>query len=648
MPCFGRSTPTFLWLLSVLTWAPIQAQDLNETLSNSLDSTPASTTSNRSVQNLTTGSIKTRVADLHYGTALYHFFQGAPLQALTELKLAEARGGIQGHGDNPAIMQAAISLSYGMADEAQYTFTRLLDQNRPEHVRNTAWYYLARLYYLREDWPQATQAANRIRSAIDDSLVAPVHMLRTDLAIRTGKLDDALVLIKDQRAYGRSLPFALFNVASALSRNKQYKTATTFYEDAVKALFKNQPITEEDLALADRIRTAAGYNHIFQKRYEDAVKQFEAVQLSSLDSDMALLGYGRASAKMSDYRSALKPWTELARRSIIAPAAQEALLSMPVAYEQLGAINEALTAYQHAEKVYVAEIARIHELLGYIKDNSLDSIAVLHEPENWFEARADLASAPKARQLAELFSLNRFQAQLHEFQDINELRALTTEWADRLNIYSDMLVEREVTRNSNRNQYLEKKRLIAIDNLASHTSDLREKVTRIRDDKNYLALQADDAASLQARVTLSEKRISELNKQGEDTSEHQEALRRYKGLLLWDAAENFSSALYATEQNVTSVEAEVAELREKDLRVQSIFSSSPEIQPYQQRIASMQTQLTESEAALDQLIAKSEQRILDHIADELRTQQIRLKAYLSHTRLAIARIYDSRSRGSEK
>jgi len=468
-------------------------------------------------------------------------------------------------------------------------------------------------------------------------------MLRTDLAIKTGELEDALILIEDHRSYGDLLPFALFNLGTALSRKQQHNDAAGFYRDAIKALYKNEPITENDLALADRIHTAAGYNHLFAKRYEDAVEQFESVQLSSLDADMALLGYGRASAEIADYQAALKPWSELAQRSIIAPAAQEALLSMPIAYEKLGAVNEALSAYQHAENLYLTEIDRLQTLQHYLDDNRLEAAAILREPNNWFETRPEVASAPKARQLAELFSSNRFQTQLHEFQDINDLHALTESWVKRLDLYSDMLIEREEKRNDDLNFYIKKQLFKEIDNVASYASGLREKVGRITKERDYLSLQTAERIELQERVDTSKKRLEQLQQAGENTGKYSDSLRRYSGLLLWDAAEDFASQLYTAEKKVSDIETQVLDLRQTDIRVQNIFAEAPDIYPYQQRIAALQVRLSENQAALNTLIGKSEQRILLRINEELSTQQRRLRAYLSQTRLAIARLYDTRS-----
>jgi hypothetical protein len=93
--------------------------------------------------------LKTQVADLRYGVALYHYYQHDHLSALAELMVADARDGIKGHGNNPELIAGGISLAYGMQNRAETIFTQILkDDSRPQSVRDAAWFYLGKLYYI--------------------------------------------------------------------------------------------------------------------------------------------------------------------------------------------------------------------------------------------------------------------------------------------------------------------------------------------------------------------------------------------------------------------------------------------------------------------------------------------------------------------
>ena len=587
-----------------------------------------------------------RVVDLQYGNALYHYFQNHELDALTELHLAQMRGGITGHGDNPELMKAGISLAYGMADVAEEIFIELLDQNHPETVRNAAWYYLARLHYLRGDWVLSEQAASKVTEKVEHHLAPSVQMIRTNLAIKTDRINDAELLLKDPRSYGEFLPYAYFNVATALSRTENHQAATPHYKNAVDAVYDLKPVTKDDLALIDKIRTAAGYNFLLAGSSTDAIGQFSQVQLTSIDSDTALLGYGRAAIEQSDYVSALKPWNELARRSLLSPAAKEALVSIPVAYERLGATGEALSAYEQAETTYVSEIERIEALLEFIEQGRFQATALLNEKQSRFETRAEAVSAPRAQQLAELFSLNQFQERAHEFQDLRELRSMIDLWTQRLDLYSDMLDERQLLRLRDQEaldtMHLESQ----IRELEQKSKRLQEKNSDIENQKDYLALTTGDTVNLKTRIEDSKSRIEKLRQSGEDTSSFEEPLEFYSGLMLWQAAEDFAVNIYDQKRTAMEVEDNLESLKKTHDRVTQIFASAPDIAPYKHRINELRSRLDSGSIAIDQLIEAAEQSLVDEIRDELNGQKKRLRVYLSQAKLSIARIYDADHQGA--
>ena len=96
---------------------------------------------------------KSEVADLRYGVALYNYYQQEYIPAITELMIADARDGIHGHSNNPELIAGGISLAFGMQKHAEELFSHLLeDNNRPQNVRDAAWFYLGKLQYARGDW----------------------------------------------------------------------------------------------------------------------------------------------------------------------------------------------------------------------------------------------------------------------------------------------------------------------------------------------------------------------------------------------------------------------------------------------------------------------------------------------------------------
>ena len=112
-----------------------------------------------------------RASDPAYGVALYEYYQGNAFEALTRLNVASAEGGIDGHGDHPALVEGGLMLSYGMTHEAGALFRELLDENAAvaPGTRNQAWFYLGKVFYLEQDSTAARDALERL----DDELLQP-------------------------------------------------------------------------------------------------------------------------------------------------------------------------------------------------------------------------------------------------------------------------------------------------------------------------------------------------------------------------------------------------------------------------------------------------------------------------------------------
>ena len=257
----------------------------------------------------------TTVADLRYGAALYEYYQGNFFQALSELMVAKERGGIQGHKDNPDLIEGGISLSFGMQRKAGDIFADLLAAdadgkfNRPLEVRNSAWFYLGKLQYLQGDWNGTEQSFQRIAGKFDEELFPELEALVINLAIRREQLQEAEETIDDARDVETWLPYLYYNLGNAYARNQDFARAIEFYRRIEELPISREPVQrEEQFILADRAFTAAGYCYILLGQYEEAIDEFIKVRLDSPFSSRALLGYGWAAAENEEFELALRPW----------------------------------------------------------------------------------------------------------------------------------------------------------------------------------------------------------------------------------------------------------------------------------------------------------------------------------------------------
>ena len=131
------------------------------------------------------------VKDLKYGAVLFEFYQQKYFETLVEYEYAAERGGIKHHGDYPELLKGGVSLSYGLDRQAKDIFSRLIDANSPLEVRNRAWYYLAKMLYMRGDIERSATTLGNISGAMPRDIDQEYRYLAALVNIRLGYFDQA-------------------------------------------------------------------------------------------------------------------------------------------------------------------------------------------------------------------------------------------------------------------------------------------------------------------------------------------------------------------------------------------------------------------------------------------------------------------------
>ncbi len=589
------------------------------------------------------------VADLRYGAALYEYYQGNYLDALTELMIAEQRGGIKGHGDNPKLIEGGISLSFGMEQKAGDIFSELLvaDENgefsRPLEVRNAAWFYLGKLRYLRGDWDGTDESFKNIGGRFDPALLSELESLAINLSIRQNQLEKAEGDLARARYVDDMLPYLYYNLGNAYSRQQQYDKAIEYYNKLIEFPFSvNLAVREEQLVLYDRALTAAGYAYVLQGQPEKAIEQFLQVRLDSPFSDRALLGYGWAAFDMEDYTIALKPWQELSRRSLVFATTQEAIIAVPYTYEKLRGNGEALQAYLSAEGAFEKEIARIDEVMAEIDELDLLAAFKIDETDerNWFLLDENAGVKPHLTYLTELFSLNRFQGAVQELRDLLNISAELDVWHEKLESYEYMLDIRQIYRD-NRIADIQQRGLNEnVEQLMVKRDVLDAEYKRIIAERDYFSLVKDDENELVSIVERMERNIDIVRRAGEPTDEYEEQLRRFKGLVTWQASYVFSEKSWELKRAIGELDGVILESLTDFDRFNRVVEEEPDIAPYRRRIDAMQARLDVQLADINSAVEFAENELRGQVQNELASQKLRLQHYMSQARLSVARLYD--------
>lgn len=615
--------------------------------------------------------MKTSVADLRYGVALYHYYQQDYIPALSELMVADTRNGIQGHSDNPELIAGGISLAFGMQNHAESVFNVILqDQRRPLAVRDAAWFYLGKLHYIRGEFSAAEQSFARVSENFKPALRAQMQALQFNIRIRNNNYADVTPKdVKDLRSWN---PYALYNLGAAHARAGNFKHAQEFFAELADIDISDLPSRKkEQWALQDKAYTAMGYSYLAEKKYRAAINEFTKVRLEGPFANQALLGYGWAAVAQEEYHVALKPWQVLRQRSLMQPAVQESLLAIPYAYEKLHAQGEAVAAYQTAEELLAREIQLIRDMRATLTQGELLTLVgseavsqndankilrgdgtaegaptavITDDGQNWL--KLDRTSVVKTRSayLKELFAKTRFQTSVLDLRDLLRMQKLLQQWQPKLDAYRELLIEKQASRNRHEQQAAQHILLDKQQSLLTQRDQLAARLSMIANTENYIALANDETRTLYRRVEHGEKTIQQMKSAGQDITDVETRLNMFKGILLWRAAQDFPLRMAEQQAHLKTIDEALVSIADTKKRIDEVTLTSVDIQPVIARLDELRKEVNSNLQNIDAMIEQQSGLLRNQVDEQLAAHEKRLNNYLAQAHLAVARLYDAELR----
>lgn len=611
---------------------------------------------------------KTEVADLRYGVALYHYYQQDYIPAIAELMVADARDGIHGHGNNPELIAGGLSLAFGMQNHAEQLFSHLLqDNSRPQNVRDAAWFYLGKLQYARSDWTGAATSFSRVSEKFNADLLAEMHALQINLQIKQNALAPFSIKQIEQDKLAQWTPYALYNLGAANARNGDMKSAKEFFNELMSISFDGSTQSRSEyLTLVDKAHTAVGYTYLHDKSYLAAIEEFRKVRLDGIESNQALLGYGWAAIAQQKYAEAIKPWQVLQKRSLLYPAAQEALLALPFAYEKLNAPGDALREYENAEKLLDNEINLVRdmratltpgELLTLVSGKpvsaaELDALEKKNEPgtltalitddgQNWLKLSGTSVIKTRSIYLRELFAQNEFQSDVLDLRDLLKLQKLLQDWQPKLVAYGDLLQQKQTWRQQKEQQLAQQSLQQKQADLQQRRDDLITRIQNIKSNNDYMALADEQTRKSYRLVERAQDTIERMKAKGEDTSEYEDRLWINRGILLWRASQTFYPALAELELSAANMDAGLDQIKTTRATIEKVVATGQDLQPLMQRVQQQQVQVDTQLQEVNKVIDVRAEKLRTKIDAQLSAHEKRLSRYLAQSHLAVARLYDT-------
>lgn len=587
------------------------------------------------------------VAAPHYGDALFHFYQGRYFSTATNILVSQHFDRLAPHDDDAEILRGGLLLSYGVHDEAEAIFNRLIERGASAATRDRAWFFLAKLRYQR-NLPEGAEAAlQKVGEALPPALEDERVLLLAQLQMARGGYADAVQTLEPlaQRPLDAKRPQALapmyakYNQGIALLELGDAARGTALLEaiGQLKAPF------EEQRALRDKANLALGFAALRASEPEKARGHLERVRLAGLQSNKALLGFGWAASALKAHDAALVPWMELMQRDPSDAAVLEARIAVPYAYAELGALGQAMTGYTEAVSLFEKEAAALDESVSAVRSGRLVAALMERNPGEemgWLWSLQALPELPHPSHLAPVMAQHAFQEAFKNYRDLVFLTGNLRGWAEKLVVFDDMLANRRQAYAERLPKYLAQAKQVNVGVLEQQAAALDAEVQRAAQAADGRALATERQLELMALLD----RVQAVLDQAGNDAEAAVARERHRlaaGAMTWQLAQEHSARLWAVQKELGALKTALAEAREREARVAQAPKEEPvRLEDFAKRLAALAKRI---DGLLPTVVALSleQQAVVQDIAvAELQRQKERLAEYTAQARFAMAQLFD--------
>jgi hypothetical protein len=584
----------------------------------------------------------TVVRDLHFGDALFYYYQGRDLEAITRLTAYRQWGRMPHHDAEVDLLLGGLYLSLGLHNEAGERFETLLTQSVPEGVRNRAWFYLGKIWYARGYLDRAERAIKEVQGRLTPDLEAERMHLLSNILMRQQRFDEAIALLNSWRGHKDQsdwLAYAQYNLGVALVRKGLVSEADPFLT-TVGTLESGR---RELRSLRDRANLALGYAYLQNNQPTLAKPVLERVRLDGPYSNKALLGVGWADAAEGQFQAALTPWMELRDRNLLDSAVQEAYLAIPYAFAKLDANAQAAENYELAIHSFDTETVNLEASIEEINNGTMLDKLLLRDARDqygWFWQLREIPDAPQSRYLYHLLAGHDFQEGLKNYRDLAFLGGTLARWQDSIVAFDDMLATRErayAERVPQADAVLNSGRL---DQYGTERATMGGQLDEVEAAQNVAALGTPEERDQWARIVRLEAALLAAPND-EETNVIREKTRLAKGVLYWRLAESFKARVWNERRTLKDLDQALREAQNRWVRVQKARSSMPNnTGEFAARVEALRARLDGAQVRLAE-VARQQNGLLEGLArNELEQQKERISTYQIQARFALAAIYD--------
>jgi hypothetical protein len=604
-----------------------------------------------------------RAKDLRYGWALYEYHQGNVFEALTQLAVAREQGGIEGHGDHPALVEGGLMLSWGMTREASKLFTELLGSDgtgstlSPD-VRNQAWFYLGKVFFLEGNRELAGENLERVDA---EALAEANHdlyrewvYLRARVAMMSSRIEDEskLTSLKEQLEDTDIWSLYLqYNSAVAALDAGDVATAEAELQTLIAIIQQSADSAEPEAereGLLDRARLSLARLYLRDDRFDAALEILGDMPLNGVFADQALFDYAVAAAGQGRPDRALDALDTLSSRDLFLPWRQQVPFARAYVLEQMNKPQRALPAFRQAADLYQARIEELDIIRNRLTEESLmaqldftrDSDGILTD------SYGRLRVQPADFGIAEVLASETFQQALAELNELYQMQSFIAERQSRFESFRIMLETREQQRQvriAETRQALENQQA---DQWQTLHEEFRETIATALAEEDVQFFMTAEQKALRDKLNEVEETLAGLPDDA-TTASQRETYRRMRAYFDWWIADDYGVNRWAAQKQLRELDREMQHLQAQRQRVETLMSDDGRHAELARRISASERELATLGQEVAVALSNARRILLSQVDSMLVAQQEELNGYLVASRHAQARLAEQLFRRSQ-
>ena len=580
-----------------------------------------------------------RVEDLEYGRALYQFFQGDELGAITQLMMANERPQMRTRTqtDEANLLLADLYYGYGLYEESRDLFARLLTAEVSDSVQNRIWFNLARLRFEQGYYDQARDLLSRITDTLPGSVESERKFLLTNLYLGNRQYDEAADLSNQINPRSIWKIYARYNLAVTRIEDDSYEIGKKLLD----RIGQMESTTPEMVALRDRANLSLGLKQLRREDNEAALESLSRVRLEGPFSNDALLATGWARYRLNQFDKALIPWRLLLQRNAVDAATQEAILAIPAGYAEAGKDQLAVRHYEIAARQFDAQLQLLDSAIGSIENDGL--IGSLRENALLFD-RSSLQRLPPSSdvtpQLHLLLASTSFQREIKRYQELLDIRNSLRYWGTSFPALELMLEERRRGFEKRLPALQQSTGFDQLEQLQLRRNQFAEQYGEIDRNEDYAALATPEEREHLERLQRVSQSIDKVGGQ-RNTSYQQDMLRLLSGLLEYELATDFPARRWKVRKQLILLDRALAESRYRINSLRRITERTElNFSFFEQRIDGQSDRIRNLRSKVGELLTLQERHINGLAIAAIRQQQQHIVQLRLNARFELARLYD--------